>query len=404
MGNISPDSFWRGEPAMPDAVDPYRDWLGLEGTRRPANHYQLLGLRTGESDLRTIAAARDRVFAQLRAVDPGPQRDAWQQLAEEIRGAAHCLFDSDLRTAYDAHLSQAAAVPMARPLPPRVQVAQVRRPRSLLPQLLLTVVLVVALAIAGTYFWRVLEGQGLVARSGGAQADALPGQVQPPPVQRQPPEFRRRPQRIPDEIRETLPGRPMDERAPPAVRESAQPSWNLTPSQASDVGRALLSLSAARPDLSAARRSIAKLSTTSEPPLPDEVVVSLEMLRTYVEFYWNGVDRGIAQLDTSQEIEFGDGMAIVVERTDKGLKIRSAGKTEIIPLDPPPAWLDTVAAKRWFQEDDPANWMTLGARELVDPDGDLDRVRRLWQQAVRAGEPGDRLLPLVEVAEQLRGR
>jgi hypothetical protein len=146
------------------------------------------------------------------------------------------------------------------------------------------------------------------------------------------------------------------------------------------------------------------LSTTSEPPLPDEVVVSLEMLRTYVEFYWNGVDRGIAQLDTSQEIEFGDGMAIVVERTDRGLQIRSAGKTEIIPLDPPPAWLDTVAAKRWFQEDDPANWMTLGARELVDPDGDLDRVRRLWQQAVRAGEPGDRLLPLVEVAEQLRGR
>lgn len=397
---------------MGDTFDPYRDWLGLKAAHHPVDHYQLLDLPVGESDAKTIAAARDRALAKLRKVEPGERRAEWERLVRQVRGSARCLLDPERRAEYDAERSRpASTAPMARPLsagevravsaqPKSAARAAARRRSSLLPHLLLTAVLAVAVGVAGTYLWQVLQQQGILtagrAVPNPGPSSMLPEVVLPndPPAANDLPLRKSRP--APQNGDST--DRSADFRsADPVASPPNRSEWKLTVRQRSAVRQYFAALH--RRDGPAADALIAE----AEPPLPPKAVATLKMLRTSVEFYRQGIERGIDAVKSGDTFPYEGGEAIVVARTDEGLQIRTAGRTEIISLEPPPEWLVEEVAERHFDRTDPANWITLGARELVDPAGDLRLVRRLWQRAARAGEPGDQLLPLVELAEPRDG-
>ena len=97
---------------MADTFDPYSEWLGIEGGRRPPDHYRLLGLKQFESDPELIARAADAALAQVRRVRPGAHLAEWSHLLDRINLTKTCLLDPATRKAYDERLSkQSSASP-----------------------------------------------------------------------------------------------------------------------------------------------------------------------------------------------------------------------------------------------------------------------------------------------------
>ena len=75
-----------------DTFDPYFEWLGIEGGRRPPDHYRLLGLKQFESDPELIARAADAALAKVRRVRPGAHLAEWSQLLDRISLTKACCW------------------------------------------------------------------------------------------------------------------------------------------------------------------------------------------------------------------------------------------------------------------------------------------------------------------------
>src|SRR5208337_1390693 len=52
--------------AMPQAFDPYHQWLGIPPGEQPPHHYRLLGIASFEDNPKIIESAADRQMAHLR--------------------------------------------------------------------------------------------------------------------------------------------------------------------------------------------------------------------------------------------------------------------------------------------------------------------------------------------------
>ncbi len=105
---------------MAEAFDPYVQWLGMQGGRRPTNHYELLGIGLYEGDPAVVARAADTLTARIRSIRPGPHLAEWQRLLDAVAGAKTCLLDPTAKAAYDASLrghAKPAAPPSQGPAP-----------------------------------------------------------------------------------------------------------------------------------------------------------------------------------------------------------------------------------------------------------------------------------------------
>ena len=116
---------------MSDSFDPYYIWLGIPPKDQPPNHYRLLGLQNLEENTDVIDAAANRQTTYLHEMAAGPNRQASQQLLNEIAAARRCLLSPEKKQEYDENLranqaAQNAAPPAAVPV--AVPVAQVVAP------------------------------------------------------------------------------------------------------------------------------------------------------------------------------------------------------------------------------------------------------------------------------------
>jgi len=87
-----------------DDFDPYHDWLGIEPTEGPVDHYRLLGLTRFESDPRTIADAADERMRLVRTFQTGPRGVHTQRLLNELSAARLRLLDPVAKATYDERL------------------------------------------------------------------------------------------------------------------------------------------------------------------------------------------------------------------------------------------------------------------------------------------------------------
>src|SRR5262245_29097406 len=88
-----------------DSLNPYRDWLGLGTQATSPNYYQLLELAPADCQEKSqVLAAANRQLAKLRAFQSTEQRKLLQQLIDEIKTAARCLANAELRNEYNARL------------------------------------------------------------------------------------------------------------------------------------------------------------------------------------------------------------------------------------------------------------------------------------------------------------
>ena len=90
-----------------DDFDPYHEWLGIEPSDHPVDHYRLLGVARFESDPRVIVQAADERMRLVRTFQTGPRGIHTQRLLNEISAARLRLLDPTSKTAYDDRLRAA---------------------------------------------------------------------------------------------------------------------------------------------------------------------------------------------------------------------------------------------------------------------------------------------------------
>ena len=89
---------------MPDAFDPYYEWLGIPPKHQPADYFRLLGVDSDESDPKVIEHASKQRLAYLRTLQTGPRAKIANQILNEVVRAKRTLLDPNLRQAYEAKL------------------------------------------------------------------------------------------------------------------------------------------------------------------------------------------------------------------------------------------------------------------------------------------------------------
>jgi len=425
---------------MSDVFDPYRQWLDLDLGHPPRNHYELLGLTANHPDANSVVNARDRMLKKLRDVQPQERGSEWEQLVKQVQEAGRCLLASDVLANDDqqprsvpvaippatiATQGSNQAVPLARLVPATLPTAPpvetspaVGENEMLLPRPVVTgkasryrrrghwslwvppLILVVVLGVVSYQLWYVLHLELRDELPAVSQTDGLPTMPQSERDQRgagntvqqstpgddQPEVTGAKVGMTSDQDRqaESRPGE-----VPVPARPPRGETLDLSDEEQETVRKILAAL--AREEFDGATDSIKTLTATNQ-----QMGSSLSLLRIYVVFYWEGVEEAWQALQPGRELHYRDQKVMVVERGERELVVRASGRNETIDVKPIEPWLEEQLADGWFDRDDSANWVTMGAREFVRPGGDVQQARRYWKRAARAGEPADRLLPLLE--------
>ena len=113
---------------MPDAFDPYDEWLGIPAEDQPPHHYQLLGIDLFENDGEKIASAALSRTETLRTYQLGSHFEASQKILNQVAKAKLCLLDAEKKAAYDAQLEQRLS-PAEPPGPTATDPAKIPHPR-----------------------------------------------------------------------------------------------------------------------------------------------------------------------------------------------------------------------------------------------------------------------------------
>lgn len=93
---------------MSKPFDPYKKWFGIPPEQHPLNHYQLLGIKLYESNLKVIRAAGEKRVEFLQDVSGGEHMDAAQSCLNEVAKAVLCLTNPKKKLAYDHELKIAS--------------------------------------------------------------------------------------------------------------------------------------------------------------------------------------------------------------------------------------------------------------------------------------------------------
>jgi hypothetical protein len=291
-----------------------------------------------------------------------------------------------------------------------------RRKRSTAHGWLFVSVLLGGVVVAGIFLLRILREQGLWLA--GVDVPAPPSDAvrketnQGPDVRRQASDSKSAPLPLSRAL-------PPSDALGPTVGDSLKPrkavrddpvDGDTQPLKDSSVDRTFGRLSKAQKeivrhilvalserDATRAGDLIAELNANGEVVWPEDVIHSLQLLHQHVEYFWEGIEKARDQLKSGDTITYNGREAVVVDVTDDHIELRSDGTKRIIELNSLPGWLVTELANRWFDNDDPANWVTRGSYEFVSPDGNLAKARSLWTKASDAGEPAVLLLPLLSL-------
>ena len=149
-----------------NGFDSYAQWLGIPTADRPLNHYELLGLTTGESDSVRIRAATIERSAHVRRYCLGPHGDEATRLLGELGAAFACLSDPVAKAAYDLRLGVAEASDSSADMAPPA-VRHFEKPDEEIPPRQAAAGAKKTLAMARSFVW--LRRRRSVASSGPAR-------------------------------------------------------------------------------------------------------------------------------------------------------------------------------------------------------------------------------------------
>ncbi len=133
---------------------------------------------------------------------------------------------------------------------------------------------------------------------------------------------------------------------------------------------------------------------TLEASSPDSLAAidRMKTLESAVEVFWKAVGEGIKGLKTVDELNYDGKTAVVINAEPTSLSIRVEGESKEYKVEKLPTGLAYHLAERWLREGDPQTKVVLGAFLYVDPKGDHEKARRLWDEAASQGADVAKLL------------
>ena len=88
--------------------DPYHRWLGIPPHEQPPTLYRLLGISDFESDRDVITEASYRQIGHVKQYASGPNRDAANEILNELSKAQVILLNPKKKTQYDISIQEVA--------------------------------------------------------------------------------------------------------------------------------------------------------------------------------------------------------------------------------------------------------------------------------------------------------
>ncbi len=122
----------------------------------------------------------------------------------------------------------------------------------------------------------------------------------------------------------------------------------------------------------------------------------LDLLIGYVDGFWNAVRESVKGLQVGDELKIGNTSVSVVEADQNSLTLHRPGRNERYPLATMPGGIAFMLADRWYDKNNPANKIYLGAFHAVDPSGNPEEARRLWEAATKSGASAADLMPILD--------
>ena len=132
--------------------------------------------------------------------------------------------------------------------------------------------------------------------------------------------------------------------------------------------------------------------------LPDQLaeVKQLRALAEQLGLFFDAVHRGLGKYEATEEINIDGLVAAIVEVRPEGVTLFIEGSQRDYTIATMPANVTLFFARSGADENRPAAAVFYGAFYAVDPQGDRDKARQLWQQAAAADLSVDDLLPFVD--------
>ena len=149
-------------------------------------------------------------------------------------------------------------------------------------------------------------------------------------------------------------------------------------------------------DWDTAEAKLKSAQATAKDGVLAQKVEAVESVSTGVKEFWLAVRESTKSLGAGQELVIGSTRVAVVEANDKMLILRVGGMNKRYPIDDLPMGLARSLASTWFDNNAPSTKVFTGAFLFVEPNGNLDEVRQLWQAARQGGVNMDLLMGLLE--------
>ncbi len=140
-----------------------------------------------------------------------------------------------------------------------------------------------------------------------------------------------------------------------------------------------------RRDFSAAARAVEAADKLTQTDSESDELSRVDLLIGNLREFWKRIAEVVASLEPAQEITFGKRHYIVVQATPQLLTLRSEGKNQAYDPKNLPRPIVEALAQSCFASD-PSSKVLLGTYLAVDPAGDRQRARQLWQEAAQEGQ------------------
>jgi len=100
-------SLWPGcLTFMPEAFDPYQEWLGISPFEPPPNHYRLLGLKPFEDSVDVIERTVISLTTRLKTLAADQPESLTRRVFADIHAAQECLLNPQAKAGYDQQLRE----------------------------------------------------------------------------------------------------------------------------------------------------------------------------------------------------------------------------------------------------------------------------------------------------------
>jgi hypothetical protein len=188
--------------------------------------------------------------------------------------------------------------------------------------------------------------------------------------------------------------KPAPTNPPMATPAVPAPSANALVNMTKALSTARSALAARQLDEAKTHIRVAK--NIAQAPEHQALVERLELLHEHVVEFWDAVRDGLKGLANVSEMEFNGNPMSIVEATADHLKVRYRGRNLTYERLNIPTGLAMTIADRAWEPNGAAAKVAKGALLAVDPNGNVDQARRLWQEAALAGGEVDKLLPVLD--------